>query len=188
MNTLNGVGDLDAVDKLELDSFYHIAAAYDGAWQTLYVNGELSAYRPLTGNIRTTTLPFLMAQMLPDNTEYNFKGVLDEVKIFDYALTPEAAADLYAQSLTAAEQALGPRRALLLSPNPATDRLTVRFPKPLAGQGFLSVFDLNGRLVVGQPTDGAAALALDVAGWCPGVYTLVFRAERGVSTGRFVKF
>ncbi|MBK9016405.1 MAG: hypothetical protein IPM82_21320 [Saprospiraceae bacterium] len=88
VNTMNAVGDLDSDFSVQTDSFYHLTATYDGAWQTIYIKGELNSYRQLAGNIRTTTVPFLMAQMLPDNTEYNFKGILDEVKIFDYALLP----------------------------------------------------------------------------------------------------
>ncbi|MCF8245660.1 MAG: T9SS type A sorting domain-containing protein [Saprospiraceae bacterium] len=187
MNTLNSIGDLDSDFSVQKDSFYHLTATYDGAWMTLYINGDLRSYRTLTGNIRTTALPFLMAQMLPDNTEYNFKGILDEVKIFDFALTPDAAAGLYQQSITAVGNLEKPFQSLVLSPNPASDFLTVILPEMTTGNGTLSIFDETGRLVKTQLTESTTSLQLATADWLPGVYIVVFRTEKMVAVGRFVK-
>ncbi|MEO5582525.1 MAG: LamG-like jellyroll fold domain-containing protein, partial [Saprospiraceae bacterium] len=88
VNTSNAIGDLDTPFPFGIDSFYYVTAGFDGSIMTLYVNGQLVTYKTLTGNIRATTLPFLMGQMLVDDATYNFKGVIDEVKIFDYALSP----------------------------------------------------------------------------------------------------
>ncbi len=187
VNTMNAVGDLDSDFSVQTNSFYHLTATYDGAWQTIYINGELNSYRQLTGNIRTTTVPFLMAQMLPDNTEYNFKGILDEVKIFDYALTPDAAAELYQQGLTAVGHTSKPLQSLVLSPNPATDLLTVSLPEMMIGDGMISVFDVNGWLVKELSTTAEAYLQLMVGDLLSGVYTVVFKTDAMVAVGRFVK-
>ncbi|MBK9015726.1 MAG: T9SS type A sorting domain-containing protein [Saprospiraceae bacterium] len=128
-----------------------------------------------------------MAQMLPDNTEYNFKGFLDEVKIFDYALTPDAAAELYQQSLTAVGHTSKPLQSLVLSPNPAADLLTVSLPETMIGDGMISVFDVNGKLVKAQLTTAAAHLQLAIGDLLPGVYAMVFKTDEMVAMGRFVK-
>ncbi len=181
------VGDLDADFSVQTDSFYHLTATYDGAWQTIYINGELNSYRQLTGNIRTTTVPFLMAQMLPDNTEYNFKGILDEVKIFDYALTPDAAAELYNESFTAVGHTAKPLQSLVLSPNPATDLLTVSLPETMIGDGMISVYDVNGKLVIELPTTATAHIQLATGDLLSGVYAVVFKTDEMMAVGRFVK-
>jgi Concanavalin A-like lectin/glucanases superfamily/Secretion system C-terminal sorting domain/PKD domain len=187
VNTQNSIGDLDSDFSVQKDSFYYLTATYDGAWMALYINGELNNYRQLTGAIRTTALPFLMAQMLPDNTEYNFKGTLDEVKIFDFALTPEAAGNLYNESLTAVGHTAKLLQTLTLSPNPASDLLNVQLPESTVGNGILSVFDLNGLLIKALPAGSAANLQLTTGDWQPGIYIVIFKSGQTTAIARFVK-
>ncbi len=187
VNTMNSIGDLDSDFSVQKDSFYHVVATYDGQWMALYVNGNLRSYRPLTGNIRTTTAPFLMAQMLPDNTEFNFKGTIDEVKIFDYALTPEAAQTLFENTVTAVSGVENSMQKLSLSPNPVGGLLNIELPEPAGGDGVLSIFNSSGLLVKTLPTKPASSLQLSTGDWPAGVYTVIFKSEKMMVSGRFVK-
>lgn len=127
VNSLDGVSDLDADEPLQTDVDYHATVTYDGSLLALYLNGQLRSYKVLTGKIRTTTVPLLMGQMLPGMPEYNFKGVIDEVKIFDDALPPDAVAALYGLGVTGVHDALNPAMAgLILSPNPVSEVLNIR--------------------------------------------------------------
>jgi hypothetical protein len=184
VKTLNAVGDLDTDSEVLQDSVYHLIATYGDGWMLLFVNGELSGFRPLTGNIHTTTLPLLMAQMLPDNTEYNFKGLTDEVKIFDYALTPEAARTLYENSSTATTPVLIAAEKLLVSPNPGRDEVWVILP---GSTGELSVFDAGGRLIETVKEGVHTVLNLNTTHWQTGVYTLIFKNEKTLAIARFIK-
>jgi hypothetical protein len=186
VNTINGIGDLDS-EAIQADSLYHLTVTYDKEWMIIYLNGTLQTFRPLSGPIRTTALPFLMAQMLPDNNEFNYKGVLDEVKIFDYALSPEAVASMYNELTTSVHTRFKITSQLRLSPNPATEFLTISFTDDFAGEGLLSVFDLQGRQLVNQKLNSKASLNMEVKDWHPGVYQLVLRTRQGISTARFVK-
>lgn len=187
VNTMNSIGDLDSDFSVQTDSFYHVVATYDGQWMALYVNGNLRSYRPLTGNIRTTTAPFLMAQMLPDNTEFNFKGTIDEVKIFDYALTPEAAQTLFENTVTAVSGVENSMQKLLLSPNPVGGLLNIELPEPAGGDGVLSIFNSSGSLVKTLPTKPVSSLQLSTGDWPAGIYTVIFKSEKMMVSGRFVK-
>ncbi len=184
VNTLQSIGDLDSELTVQQDSIYHITASYGDGWMLLYIDGELHSYRTLNGNIRTTTQPFLVAQMLPDQTEYNYKGLLDEVKIFDYALTPPAVRELFENSLTAVNPGRAQVEKMLVSPNPGQDEIRVRVPE---APGELSVFDANGRLVTTRKTNGDSSLSLDVAAWQQGVYALIFKNEMTMAVARFIK-
>ncbi len=187
VNTMNSIGDLDSDFSVQKDSFYHVAATYDGQWMALYVNGNLRSYRPLTGNIRTTTVPFLMAQMLPDNTEFNFKGTIDEVKIFDYALTPEAAQTLFENTVTAVSGVENSMQKLSLSPNPVGGLLNIELPESAGGDGVLSVFNSSGLLVKTLSTKSVSSLQLATGDWPAGIYTVIFKSEKMMVSGRFVK-
>ncbi len=137
VNTLNGISDLDATIPLQTDSFYHVAVTYDGSILALYLGGQLHSYKALTGKIRTTAVPFLMGQMLPGETTYNFKGVIDEVKIYDYALTPAAVIALYNGNTTPVEELMLDTQILQVYPNPAFEKLEVTLPVPIGGSANL---------------------------------------------------
>ena len=139
------IRDLDASTSLTLDSFYQVTATYDGAYMMLYLNGHLESFLAFTGDINPTNLPILMGQMLPDNANYNFEGVLDEVKLWDTALVPGQV------------QALATTRRLILAsperlhiyPNPASSSILIRIPAPLVGKPCqVWGYDLLGRMVL----------------------------------------
>ncbi|MBK8566326.1 MAG: T9SS type A sorting domain-containing protein [Saprospiraceae bacterium] len=181
VNTLASIGDLDGLFALQMDSFYHIAATYGDGSMAIYLNGELHSYRNLSGAIRTTTTPFLMGQMLPGETGFNFKGTIDEVKIFDHALVPEEVAVLFEQDATTVGEAFFTEgKNLLLYPNPAGDWVQVVSPIPLEK---LRVFDLTGRLVWEQSNEGA----LNISSWQSGVYMVIGQSKEGIFAQRFLK-
>ena len=187
INTLSAVGDLDSDISIQKDSIYHVAATYDGAHMAIYLNGALHTFRNLNGQIRTAALPFLMGQMLPGSPEFNFKGTLDEVKIFDRALTPDAAALLYQNSPTSVGGTDGPTLPLLVSPNPAGEALRIRLPETTDKTALVSVFDWHGRLMTEQTVLPGTSIELDVKNWKPGVYVVGFRSDSAVGKARFVK-
>jgi len=189
VNTLNTIGDLDAPRAFSIDSFYHIIASYDGSLMTLYVNGILTAYKSLTGNIRTTTLPFLMGQMLPDDAAYNFKGILDEVRIYDYSLNPSTAASLYQQATTAIKRIAGSKFITFkVSPNPVTNLLSLESPFQTTAPCYVRISDINGRTVLEKKLElKQSAATLDISQFVSGVYIINLREDRQVAVARFVK-
>ena len=189
VNTLNAIADLDAPNILTTDSTYYITTTYDGATMALYLNGNLTAYKNLTGNIRTTTIAFMMGQMLPDISDYNFKGIIDEVKIYDYALTPTMAKAQYQQSLTAVEALTVTSAQLLqITPNPSSDFIKIVFSIASISNYELQISDLMGRLIFTKTiSDTASDTHLDISALQKGLYFLTLRTGNQIATGRFVK-
>jgi len=75
---------------LPSDDFAHVAATYDGAVMKLYVNAELDTQQDRGAqNTDTATPVFIGARMTSSAPSEFFHGVLDEVALFDVALTPE---------------------------------------------------------------------------------------------------
>ncbi len=187
VNTLVTTADLDSEKSIAVDSIYHIAVTYDGSLMALYLNGQLHSYKPLTGLIRTASIPFLIGQMLPDVADYNFKGIIDEVKIFDYALTPEAVQTLYGNIPTAVSDLFNQSEKLLLSPNPVGEKLTVQFPVELESAGKLSVYNIEGKLMQEQVVKENMTAEIDTKNWKSGVYVVVFKSNSVSTAARFVK-
>jgi hypothetical protein len=88
VNTLSSIGDLDSEKLMEKDTACQVAVTYDGQLLAMYLNGRLHSFKTLAGKIRTTSVALLMGQMLPGEVTYNYKGALDEVKIYNGAMHP----------------------------------------------------------------------------------------------------
>jgi hypothetical protein len=194
VNALNSIADLDIDVSVQTDQFYHVTATYDGSLLALYLNGELRTYKVLTGKIRTTTFPFLMGQMLPAQPEYNFKGVMDAVKIYDYALPPDGVKSLFEEAVSGVQQpGITEILRLELSPNPVTDVLTVRL---LNSEGVtlshpltcvVQVRNLAGRVVLEKTGLSGDKVDLDLENVGSGVYFVILQLEGVRVMGRFVK-
>ena len=192
VNTLLGIADLDIDVPIQTNQFYHVAATYDGSLLALYLNGNLHTYKVLSGKIRTTTFPFLMGQMLPAQPEYNFKGVMDAVKIHDYALAPDGVKSLFEEGVSAV---LNPSfsKTLELSPNPVSEVLTIRM---MSSDGVtqsypvnrsVHVLDLTGQVVLDQQGLSGDTIELDIGNLESGVYFVVLQLEGVRVMARFVK-
>ena len=192
VNTLNSIADLDMDLPIQTDQFYHLAATYDGSLLALYLNGELRTYKVLSGKIRTTTFALLMGQMLPAQPEYNFKGVMDAVKIYDYALTPDGVKSLFEEGVSGVENPLfSATQVLVLSPNPVSDILRVRLlnmDRANLSQlvhSRVQILDLAGRVVFEQ--QGLSGEMIDLEGLKSGWYFMVLQSEGKRVMGKFVK-
>ncbi len=194
VNTLNSIADLDLDIPVQTDQFYHVVATYDGALLALYLNGNLRSYKVLTGKIRTTTFPLLMGQMLPAQPEYNFKGVMDAVKIYDYALAPDGVKELFEEGVSGVQNPLFSEEYILeLSPNPVSDVLRVRLLSSEAVTSSqhlncsLEVRDWAGRVVLEQSEIVGDAVDLNLIDFKSGLYFVVLQMEEMRLLGRFVK-
>ena len=73
------------LNPIPLNTWSHLAATYDGQTLRLYVNGVQVGSAAANGTVRKTTYPlFIGRESLYDN---HFAGTLDEVQIYDHALT-----------------------------------------------------------------------------------------------------
>jgi len=82
----SGIRDIDSETDLSEDTFVHIVGLYDGNDMEIYVNGELDSFTEWSGQLQQTYYDLTIGQALPNNPNYNFNGVLDQVHIYDYAL------------------------------------------------------------------------------------------------------
>ena len=98
---INWEGITTSINSWTAGTWYHIVGTYDGSYLSIYVNGVLSNSRILSGNLNSpTSFPFTIgAHSL--GFDFNFNGDMDEVKIYNYARTPEQVMEDY---LTSAPQ------------------------------------------------------------------------------------
>ena len=152
VKTTDGIKDLDSKTKFVVDKFYHITAIYDGAKFEIYINGELDAFSTWTGDILQTSIDMTMGQALPTNSNYNFKGVLDEVKVFNTGLSAADIKDLYdiaSDAGTDNNPLFSPGYVLLQNyPNPFNSATTISYYLKKTGWVNLTIFDILGKKVI----------------------------------------
>ena len=78
----------------DINAWYLITGVLENSTLYLYVNGELAATETITGEVTTNLDPLLIGTRLnlPSST---FKGLIDEVRIYNAALSREAVQELY---------------------------------------------------------------------------------------------
>ena len=78
--------------------WHHVAGVYDGANMFLYVDGTLDVSQPATGSIAQNSAPLRIganASDGEDGTGYYFNGLIDEVSIYNRALTASEIQAIY---------------------------------------------------------------------------------------------
>ena len=174
----NGIKDLDSPTAITTNQWYHVVGIYDGTNMLLYVNGALTSQTTFSGAIKTTTIDLMIGQVLPSVSTSNFKGTLDDVRIYDYALSFEEIAQLYTEpSAIHSEPEKLPTDFKLSQnyPNPFNPITTIEYDLPQTATVRLQIFDLTGRLVQTLVNENKPA----------GHYSAVWNA-RNVSSGIYL--
>lgn len=75
---------LASITALNANTWYHVAATYDGAAMKIYINGVLDASKSQTGSVSSNGA-FSVGYLY--NTSRNFNGKVDEVRVWKRALS-----------------------------------------------------------------------------------------------------
>lgn len=85
----NAIGSVSAT-ALAKNTWYHVAGVYDGSFVRVYVNGIQEASTPHTAGIfNTTAAAEIGAVDRPGGDAHHFQGRVDELEIFNRALSAE---------------------------------------------------------------------------------------------------
>jgi hypothetical protein len=150
IKTTSGIKDLDSESELVLDSLYNVTAIYDGNDFEVYLNGELDAFSTFTGNILTTNIDLIFAQVLPGSSSYNFKGILDDIRIYNYALSYPEVKSLYDinTDITENNQLTSVDNFLYQNyPNPFNNESVIKFSLTRRAYLSLTIYDMLGRQI-----------------------------------------
>ena len=183
INTTSRIVDLDSDFILNSDSIYHIVASYDGETMMLFVNGKLNTFKLQTGSIRTSILPLLIGQMLPTDAAYNYKGVLDEIRIYDYAIHPGDVTKLYVQGTISSTTSVNPNNLIQIYPNPVQQFLHIELLDQYHEVAEILITDIRGEKLLGMGVKGQFHSEIDLGTLKTGSY--IFQAIN--RSGEFIK-
>lgn len=176
------ISDMDSGDGNEMVKtfWWHVTMVHDGTSDIIYVNGQQANIKPVLGKLNSTARALCFGSNPVEGRQY-FNGALDNVKIYNKALTAGEILKLYQTGTTGIEDLLGrDLRGVVLgiSPNPSTDVLMVQHAFPTNQPLLIRVFDLQGRQVdqqsFGKNEVPAGQIMLKVGSYPVGSYQLNF--------------
>lgn len=193
IKTGSGITDLDSDLLFVINTWYNITVTYNGSDFELYVDGELNSFSQWSGLISPTTYDLMIGQRLPNDYNYNFRGILDDIRIYDYALSVQEIQDLY--HLTAINNNLAeclPVNFTLSQnfPNPFNPNTTIHFTIPSSTPVTLSVYDVTGKkieILINQKLNpGSYIVSWKAANCASGVYFYRLEADGFVQSRKMV--
>jgi hypothetical protein len=95
-----------AYSALVLNTWQHVAVAYNGVTAKLYVNGEEKASNNLSYNIYSSTKPLNIGRSTGSIADRMFVGMMDEVRIWEDARTETEILNNMNRELTGSEEGL----------------------------------------------------------------------------------
>ena len=188
------IKDLDSETELKLDSLYNVVVLYDGSDYEIYINGKLNALTTFSGSILSTTIDFMIGQVLPGDNQYNFKGVLDDIRIYDYALSYNEIGKLY-DIITSADDKYDnqiPVQTILYQnyPNPFNPKTKIGFRIAEFGFVSLKVYDVLGEeittIINEEKSAGNYEVEFDANNLPSGIYFCRLKAGSYIQTKKLL--
>ena len=188
------IHDMDSGDGNELTPgfWWYVTMVHDGVNDIIYINGEQVNSLPTATKLNSTSLPFGMGSNPVEGGQY-FIGALDEVKMYNKALTAEEIGKLYSTGTTATKDGLTQElqeKVHSVYPSPAVDQVWVKHSFDNKQSLLVRVSDVQGRQVgdlrFNKNEIPAGKFPVNVSNYAPGTYFLNFVVD-GKSIGS-VKF
>lgn len=176
------VSDMDsgAGNDLVVGFWWYVTMVHDGTDNIIYIDGQEVNRKPTQGPLNSTARSLSMANNLQNPGKEYFQGALDEVKIYNKALTSAEVAQLYNLGYTSVKDLQNEinKYVQIVYPNPTTNELTIKHGFGDLQNLLVRVFDQAGREVgskrVNASEMGSGQISMNVASLQAGVYSLDF--------------
>lgn len=182
VKTSSGIVDLDSETIPKTNIWYNVTSLYSGSDMELYINGKLDSFKSWSGGLSPSNIDLTIGQSVPGDNNYNFNGILDEIRIYDYALPLNEIEQFYDITTSINENNYSniPSETFLYQnyPNPFNPATTIAFAinESLSRHPVtLKIFDLLGNEISTLKDDeflnaGTYELNFDASELSSGVY------------------
>ncbi|MCU4175237.1 LamG-like jellyroll fold domain-containing protein [Carboxylicivirga sp. N1Y90] len=169
--------------SIAIDNWYHIVVTADApaSGQKIYINNQLASISNPSGGTYGQINSPLTIGYASYGSEY-FKGIIDDVRIYNKALTTDDISSLFNQVPTNTEIIF--LNDIKLYPNPVIDELKVDLP--MDGEKRLSLYDVGGCLVY-QTISDSNIESINMSDLKCGLYILKIDSDNASSSHRIIK-
>ncbi|MEQ9303917.1 MAG: LamG-like jellyroll fold domain-containing protein, partial [Marinoscillum sp.] len=167
VNTSDGIKDLDSSIELESDRWYYVAVAYDGHSMQLYLDGELDAFSLQSGQINQSDVGISIGKRLPGDDQYNLRGTIDEVRLYNQSFDPDQVATLMNQWSPKVITGFSFKENMIY-PNPASSYVNIT----VVSGSDIEIYNLGGLKIKSIPTHqaGYQTITLELTDFVEGIY------------------
>ena len=165
--------------NMNLNEWYMITSVLKEDTVTTYVNNEYIGFALLNGPISADNKPLVIGRDVPGTTEY-FYGKLDDIKIYNRALTHQEVINLFNFGNTTDNyediESQVPSEFYLEQnyPNPFNPSTSIKYQLPVSANVEIKVFDVLGKAVETLVSDfqnaGSYEIIFNADGFSSGVY------------------
>jgi chitodextrinase len=176
------ISDMDSGDgnELVIGFWWYVTMVHDGTDDIIYVDGVEANRKPVNTLLNSTARSLGMGNNPIEGGQY-FIGALDEVKLYNKALTGEEVERLYTTGSTVGVKELQTdlhKYVEIVYPNPTKDELVIKHGFGVRQDLLVRMFDQSGREVGSKHIDAQdmdnGLISLNVAGMQSGMYNLNF--------------
>lgn len=162
-----------------IGTWYHFVFSFDGTTSKIYRNGVLLSSLLKTFNTVNYTDVFRLG-LTEDGYGNFFNGAIDDLQIYNYALSDSQVTNLYNAQVLATKENLVKNNEVKLYPNPVKDVLYIRSEESIKKA---VVFSLEGKKIT--ETEGAK---IDFSAMVSGAYIIkIIHNEGKVETHKIIK-
>ncbi len=122
------ISDMDSGDGNEMVQgfWWYVTMVHDGAKDLIYVNGQLTNSKPVPTKLNSTARPLCFGSNPIEGGQY-FLGALDNIKIYNKALSVGEIGNLFATGTTGVKDLVNLEKYnIAVYPNPITDFANVK--------------------------------------------------------------
>jgi hypothetical protein len=191
VNGSEGIVDIDSDITLPKDEWTHVVALYNGMDCLVFLNGELSGFKPYSGTINKTNYDLIFGQSLPDQEGFNFKGKMDKLRLYNYGISYEQVKEIYESEISSVGGIIDASQMLQVYPNPVSNHLGVSYHTEANSEIRVMLYDVLGNQIklfeaVSKP-DGKFSLEISTDNLKAGIYFVsVFNGSK-VTSRKIVK-
>jgi len=186
-NSKNGlidpsIKDMDSGGGNELVTgfWWYVTMVHDGTDNIIYIDGVEVNRISAGGTLNSTGRSLAMANNLEFPGREYFHGALDEVKLYNKALTGDEILQLFTTGTTGIKELQSEllKYVEIIYPNPTLDDLTIKHGFGVREDLLVRMFDQSGRQVESKRVNAQdmdnGLISLNVAGLQGGIYSLNF--------------
>jgi len=142
----------------------------------LFINGRLESFLAISGEMNESAVDLEIGQIMQDDPSYSLRGVLDEIQIYDYSLSPDSIASESGVITSVDPNSKADLLDIKIYPNPGSKSITVDMTRLkeefLRGTGKMSILDIHGRELLTSFTGQLSTKTFDISSLQPGLYVL----------------
>jgi len=190
INGTDGIIDVDTETLLEDHVWYHVVAIYNGTECQILLNAELDAVRDYSGQINTTSYDLVLGQSLPSQTAYNFKGNIDNLRIYNYGISYDQVKEIYEQEILSIADNYFTEAELEIYPNPCSGSAQLRYQIRDKGSTTIDIYQVSGvrirRLMNKEKMPGTHELKIDVGDLESGIYFIKLMSKNRFTVKKLI--